>query len=183
MKFKAMRIAILTGAAALCYSPVVFAQDAGSTAAQDKMFVAKATEGSMAEIQMSKIALKKSRNDDVRAFARKMVDDHTMLINNMKPIADQLGVQPPAKLNKVHQQEEQRLTSMSGDKFDHEYITAMVADHHKDLAEFKTEETTTANPELKSTVAQGEQVVQQHTDMIDQLAQKDGIATPPTSGM
>ena len=157
--------------------------DASSTAAQDKMFLMNSAEGSMAEIQMSRLALKKSKNDEVKTYAQKMIDDHTQLIADMKPFADQMGVVPPTKLKPAHQQEAQRLKAMSGDKFDKEYITAMVADHHKDLGEFKTEETTTANTSLKATVTQGEQVIKMHTDMIDSIAQKNSIATPPMPAM
>ena len=158
-------------------------RDAASTAAQDKTFLMNSAEGGMAEIAMSRLALKKSKNPEVKAFAQKMIDDHTMLIANMKPFADQMGVQPPTTLKPEHQQEAQRLKAMSGAGFDKEYITAMVADHHKDLGEFKAEEASTANPDLKSTVAQGEQVVSQHTTMIDQMAQAKGIATPPMPAM
>ncbi len=154
-----------------------------STAAQDKMFLMNSAEGGMAEIAMSKLALRKSKSDDVKTYAQKMIDDHTMLIANMKPFADKMGVQPPTKLKPAHMQEAQRLKAMSGDSFDKEYITAMVADHHKDLGEFKAEEASTANPDLKSTVAQGEQVIQQHTTMIDQMAQTKGIPTPPMPAM
>ena len=128
---------------------------------------------------MSNMALKKSKNPDVKAFAQKMVDDHTKLISDMKPFADQMGVPPPTKVPKDAQQEEARLKAKTGDNFDKEYITAMVADHHKDLGEFINERDTTQNQDLKATVAQGTQVVKQHTDMIDQMAQAKGITTPP----
>lgn len=175
MKTPLLRSAVL-GTAALCLSLPAWSQD---TAAQDKTFVMKASEGSMAEIAMSKLALRKSKNDEVKTYAQKMIDDHTMLLNSMKPIADQMGVQPPTKLNPTHQAESARLKSMAGDKFDKEYITAMVGDHHKDLGEFKAEQDTTANADLKTVVTQGTQVIQMHTEMIDQMAQKNGISTPP----
>lgn len=179
MKINGLRLAVLTGMAAVCCSTSAFSQDASSTAAQDKMFLMKSAEGSMTEIQASKLALKKSKNDEVKTYAQKMIDDHTMLISNMKPFADQMGVMPPTKLSKPHQMEAQRLESMSGDKFDKEYITAMVADHHKDLGEFITEQSTTANPDLKAAVTSGTKVIQEHTEMIDAIAQKSGISTPP----
>ena len=170
-----MRTAVL-GATSLCCLYTAQAQD---TAAQDKMFVAKASEGGMAEISMSKLALKKSKNDDVKAIAQKMIDDHTKLNSDMMPFASQMGVPPPTKLNPEHQAEAARLKSMSGQNFDKEYITALVADHHKDLGEFIAEQNTTSNTELKSTVTQGTEVIRAHTEMIDQTAQKMGITTPP----
>ena len=169
---------VLAATMACCMSGLR-AQDASSTTAQDKTFVMKAGKGSLAEIQMSNMALKKSKNADVKAFAQKMVDDHTKLIADMKPFADQMGVPPPTKVTPEAMQEEARLKAMSGEKFDKEYITAMVADHHKDLGEFMTERDTTANQDLKATVAQGTQVVKEHTQMIDQMAQTKGIPTPP----
>jgi putative membrane protein len=176
MKTNYWKIAV-AGLAAVCLSGAFAgAQD---TAAQDKMFLMKAAAGSMAEIQASQLALKKSKNADVKAFAQKMIDDHTMLLANQKPFADQMGVQPPTKLMKPDMDEMARLKSMSGDKFDTEYITAMVGDHHKDLGEFMTERDTTANADLKTVVAQGTDVVKQHTMMIDQMAQAKGITTPP----
>ena len=171
-----MRSAAL-GMAAVCMGGM--AAGAQDTASQDKMFLMKSAEGSMAEIQMSQLALKKTKNPDVKTFAQKMVDDHTMLIANMKPFADQMGVQPPAKLKPEHMQEMARLKAMSGDGFDKEYITAMVGDHHKDLGEFMTERDTTSNADLKTTVAQGTDVIKQHTEMIDTMAQAKGIQTPP----
>ena len=185
MKSLWIRSAVL-GVSALCVGGVALGQDAASagsqgassTMAQDKMFVKNAAEGSTAEIQLSQMALKKSHNDEVKQYAQKMVDDHTKLISDMKPFADQMGVTPPTTLNATHKAQAARLRSMTGDKFDKEYVTAMVADHHKDLADFTAEGNSTANPDLKNTVMQGTQVIKQHTDMIDQIAQKDGIATP-----
>jgi putative membrane protein len=177
-----MRAVLIGGMIMACCGTGALAQaspNGTDSAAQDKMFLMKSAEGSMAEIQMSQLALKKSKNDEVKQYAQKMVDDHTKLISDMKPFADQMGVTPPAKLNPSHMQEVARLKSMSGDKFDKEYITAMVGDHHKDLGEFQAEEAATSNQDLKSTVAQGEQVIKMHTEMIDGIAQKNGITTPP----
>ncbi len=169
------------GMTVLCCGASALAQ--GDTMAQDKMFVYKATQGSMDEIAAAKMALKKSKNDDVKMFAQKMVDDHTKLIADMKPYADQMRVTPPTKMSKEDQIESQRLASMTGEKFDKEYVTAMVADHHKDLGDFKHEADTTSNADLKATVTSGEAVIQQHTDMIDAMAQKMGIQTPAQPSM
>jgi putative membrane protein len=176
IKSMRMRAAVLA-VAAICTSGVV--AQAQDTASQDKAFLMKSSEGGMAEIQMSQLALKKSKNPDVRQYAQKMIDDHTTLLANMKPFATQMGVQPPMKLNPEHMQEMARLKGMSGESFDKEYITAMVGDHHKDLGEFMTERDTTQNADLKTAVAQGTDVIKQHTEMIDTMAQAKGIATPP----
>jgi len=142
---------------------------------KDKKFVHKAAEGGMAEIQLSQLALQKAGSDDVKQFAQKMVDDHTMLNDSMKPIADQMGVKVPTKLAKKDQAEYDKLNGMSGDAFDKEYLAYMVKDHHKDLREFRQEDATAGDPALKTAVDKGTSVIQEHTQMVEQLAKSKGV--------
>lgn len=141
---------------------------------KDKLFLRTAAEGGMAEVQMGQLAAQKGGSDEVKQFGQKMVDDHTMLNNAMKPIADSMGVRAPTKLNKKDQQEFDKLNGLSGDAFDKEYLTFMSKDHHNDLKEFKEEDMTAGDPSLKAAVDKGIQVIQQHTMMVDQLAKSKG---------
>ena len=54
-----------------------------ATTTEDKMFVTESTEGSLTEVELGKLALKKSKNPEVTEFAQKMIADHTQLINDM----------------------------------------------------------------------------------------------------
>lgn len=175
MKNHVLSLSALALASSLCCAAPVIAQDAGSSAASDKTFLMNADEGNSAEIGASQIALKKSKNPDVKAYAKQMIDDHMKLRSDMKPLADQMGVTTPQPLNATHKIEMQRLSQLSGNKFDMEYMKAMDQDHHKTLDMFKNEEQTTSNQDLKAAVQQGEPVIQQHTDMADQMAQKMNI--------
>ena len=85
---------------------------------QDKMFLQKASEGGMAEVQLGQLAAQKGNSAEVKQFGQKMVEDHTRLNEQMKPIADTLGVNAPKHLNKVDQAEYDKLSSLSGDAFD-----------------------------------------------------------------
>ncbi len=161
--------------AATLLTPAAFAAD---TAHQDKEFVTDSGIGSLAEIQMAKLALQNSQNPEVRHFAQKMIDDHSMLIEKMKPFAEKMGVPPPTKLNRSEQDEYDRLAKKKGSEFDQDYIKTMVLDHHKDLKDFTKERDTTANPDLKATVIAGRAVIFQHTTMIDGIAHKNNIPVP-----
>ena len=145
----------------------------------DKVFLFKATQSSMGEIELSQMELKHTKNDELKSFAQQMVTDHQKLIADTKPFADQMDVKPPTKLNVDDAIEARRLKSESGDKMDMEYVKAMVAGHHKALALMMTERDTTMNADLKPVVTQGTDVVKQHTEMIDGMAQKMNIPTPP----
>jgi putative membrane protein len=149
-----------------------------NTQVQDKMFLHNAAEGGMAEIQFGKLAAEKGGSDAVKQFGQKMVEDHTKLNDQMKPIAASMGVPEPKQLNKAGQAEYDKLNSLSGDAFDTEYITIMVKDHRKDLHEFRNEQSATTNPELKMAVAQAEPVISQHLSMIESIAQQKGMVVP-----
>jgi putative membrane protein len=150
----------------------------GGTQLQDKVFLQKASEGGMAEVQLGQLAAQKGNSAEVKQFGQKMVEDHTRLNEQMKPIADTLGVNAPKHLSKADQAEYDKLSGLSGDAFDQEYITDMVKDHRKDLHEFRREETATSNPDLKQAVSQAEQVISQHLSMIQGIAQQKGIQVP-----
>jgi putative membrane protein len=164
----------------------VFAQDTQSQPMQpamtqqqkDKMFVRHASEGGLAEVRFGQLAAEKAQNPDVKAFGQKMVDDHSALNEKMKPIAESLGVTPTSKLNAKDEAEYNKLSGLSGDDFDKEYVADMVADHRKDLREFRHEEAVAADPQLKDAVTSGEKVIAEHNRMIDQLAPKIGVAVP-----
>jgi putative membrane protein len=150
----------------------------GGTQLQDKVFLQKASEGGMAEVQLGQLAAQKGNSAEVKEFGQKMIEDHTRLNDQMKPIAGTLGVNAPKHLNKADQAEYEKLSNLSGDAFDQEYITDMVKDHRKDLHEFRREETATSNPDLKQAVSQAEQVISQHLSMIQSIAQQKGIQVP-----
>jgi putative membrane protein len=143
---------------------------------RDKMFVRKAAAGGLAEVQFGQLAVQKSSNDDVKKFAQKMVDDHTMLNENMKPIADSMGVSAPKKLTKGDQAELDKLNGLSGPDFDKEYLGAMVKDHRQDLKDFREEEASATDPQLRDAVLKGEKMIAQHKQMVDQLASANGVA-------
>ncbi len=167
---------------AMVTSPLL-AQDPSATqpvdqAQKDKMFVHKAAEGGLDEVQLGQLATQKSNNPDVKAFGQKMVDDHTMLNNNMKPIADKLGVMVPDHLNKKDQATYDQLSALSGDAFDKAYVTDMVEDHRKDLREFKHESMTAADPQLKDATTSGSEVIAGHLKMANDLAKELGVSVP-----
>lgn len=144
---------------------------------QDKQFLMTASQSDLTEITLSKLALTKSTNPQVKAYAQKMITDHSKLEADMKPFADQMGVPPATALNAEHQGLLDQLQGLSGGDFDKQYMTDMDTSHHAALDVFKSELSTTTDAHLKPTVAKGEKVVAQHTAMADKLSSKLGGTT------
>jgi putative membrane protein len=189
------RIVTLCGAALLC-GATAYAQStadsaqSGSSAASassgqasraDKMFAKKAMQGGMAEVQLGQLASQKGGSDDVKQFGQKMVDDHTKLNDQMKPIAQQIGVTPPTQVSAKDQALMTKLQGMSGKQFDNAYIKAMVKDHKMDLKEFSKEGSTGKNPALKDAASSGAQVITEHLNMAQQLAKTHHVSTSGTT--
>lgn len=149
----------------------------GPAMMMDKAFVRKALEGGMVEVQLGQLAAQKSSNPDVKQFGQKMVDDHTKLGEEMKQVAQQMNVKPPESLPSKDKSKIAKLSALSGDAFDKAYIQNMVKDHKQDEKEFKQEAMNTSNPALKDVVSQGEQVISQHLQMIEQIAQKNNVSS------
>ena len=162
--------------AALTMNGAMRAQDATKSA--DKTFIKDATEGSLAEVNFAKLALQKSQDPNVRKFAERMITDHEKLINSFKPFVAKYNVKVSGTPIADHAKYEE-LKLKSGTSFDRTYVETMVKDHNDDLQKFIDEENSTADPDLKSTVAKGEGVVKEHTEMIDNIAHMGGIQTPP----
>jgi putative membrane protein len=142
--------------------------------AVDKAFVKKALEGNMAEIEMGKLALQKSNDDQVKQFAQRMVDDHGKMQDQLKPAAQQMGVKVPDGPSKGQMKSMDKMKALSGDAFDQAYIKDMVKDHKKDDSDFKLEAQSTQNPQLKQLVMQSDQIIESHLQQAQQIAQTKG---------
>ena len=172
---KRIGLALATTGLAVGMCSAGFAQD---TKSADKTFIKDASEGSLAEVNFAKLALEKSQDPNVRKFAQKMITDHEKLIDSMKPFAAKYNVKPSGTPIMDHAKY-QELKMKSGTDFDRAYVEAMVKDHNDDLEKFIKEESSTADPDLRATVAKGEKVVLEHTKMIDDIAHMGGIPAPP----
>jgi len=143
----------------------------------DRDFVHKALQGGSAEIQLGQLAAQKSQSEDVKQFGEKMVHDHSQMADQMmKPLAKQLGVSEPKGLSKQDKNLLATLEKLSGTEFDQTYIKAMVKDHQQDLKDFREEASMSQDPNVKKAAEQGQTVISEHLQMIEQIAQKHGVA-------
>lgn len=141
----------------------------GKVTADDKHFMKEAMEGDMAEIQLAQLAQQKASSGQVKQFAQRMIDDHTKLDAQMKPLAQQFGVDAPTDLSAKHKAVQGKLQALSGAKFDQEYVKAMVSDHREDDQAFLRESTLTTDPTLKNAVSQAEPIIAEHLRMAQDL--------------
>lgn len=148
------RLAVLI----LIFSFAAFAQTGTQTKAKssksganpDAAFAKKAAQGNMAEVALGKVAQQNAQSDDVKKFGQRMVDDHGKAQQDLEGVASKANITLPTDVNAQQKAEQQRLEKLNGAAFDRAYMTMMVKDHTKDVAEFKKEANNpSANSDLK----------------------------------
>ena len=87
----------------------------------------------MAEIELSRMALEKSTNLDIKSFAQRMVDDHGAAGSKLKSVVSGQPIEWPAQIDDKHRKTADELAQKAGADFDRDYVKAMV-DGHQDLA-------------------------------------------------
>jgi len=134
----------------------------------------------MAEVDLGKLAASKATNPDVKQFGQRMVDDHGKANDELKSWASQKNVTLPTDLDAKHKAEHGRLEKLSGDAFDRAYMTSMVADHNKDVAEFQRESKAAKDPDLKAWVTKTLPTLQDHQKSAKEISGKvHGSAAKP----
>lgn len=112
----------------------------------EKDFVADAIKGDTSEIVLGQLALSKSSNPGVKAFAQTLINDHTKAKAQAKTVAEKLGLAPPSAVMPEAEQELKKLEKLNGDAFDKEFVRYMVKDHEKDIASFRKESQSGSGP-------------------------------------
>jgi putative membrane protein len=138
----------------------------------DKKFLAFAAQSDQNEIALSQVAEEKATNPAVKAFAEKMVKEHTQMTESMKPFAESWGLTPPTGPDADHQKELDKLNGLLGNDFDKEYIDQMVTDHTKALSKFTTEAKDTKDAKFRAAVIKGKTAVAAHKNMAYDLKKK-----------
>ena len=136
-----------------------------SSAKADHTFAMKAAQGGMAEVELGKLATEKASNPDVKAFGQKMVDDHTKANDQLKDIASKQSLALPTDVSAKDKAEKDRLSKLSGDAFDKAYMSHMVMDHKKDVADFQKEAKSGGDDQIKNFAQQTLPTLQEHLKM------------------
>lgn len=135
----------------------------------DKKFLATVSQAGVNEIKLSELAEQKASDPRVKAFAEKMVKEHTALADQLKPYADSWGVAPATDLDDSHKSDYEKLNGLSGKDFDKEYMADMVSDHNKAEDLFKSEIKDTKDMKFRKTVEGGYSHVVAHDNMAKSL--------------
>lgn len=98
------------------------ASSADKLSDRDQKMMKQLAEAHLGEIQLGKMAQDKAQSDEVKSFAKKMVDDHTKALDDLKQIAQSKGATLPEEPGKQQMAMQKKLEGQSGAKFDRQYM-------------------------------------------------------------
>jgi putative membrane protein len=166
---KMIRMICLAG---LCFTASLMPVKVRAQSDDDKKFLAMAAQSDQNEIALSKLAVEKATDPAVKAFAEKMIAEHTKMSQGMKPFAESWGLTPPSGPDGDCQKELDKLNKLSEKDFDKEYIDQMVTDHSKALSAFTKEAKDTKDKKFQTVVIQDKTAVAAHKNMAYDLKKK-----------
>jgi putative membrane protein len=138
--------------------------------ALDRQFVIDAAQGGMAEVQLGQLALERSRNPEVKQFARQMIQEHTRANERLMRLATQKGITPPTTPGPKYEASMSRLMQLSGESFDQAYMNeAGVNAHMESAAVYQRQAGLGQDPDLKAFAATILPRVQGHLEMASEM--------------
>ncbi|GIH62251.1 DUF4142 domain-containing protein [Microbispora siamensis] len=136
---------------------------------QDKAFLIGAHQDNLAEIQGGQLAERQAGKQSVKDAGRKFVEDHTSLDDQLKRVAEKLGVDLPGKPSEEQQAELRQFAAKSGTAFDRAWIDAQVTDHRKTLVSLDKEVSSGSSLEVKNLARDAKPVVQEHLNLVESI--------------
>jgi putative membrane protein len=126
-----------------------------------RYFIIQASIGNLQEIQIAKLALQRSTNSEVKAFANRMIKDHGQAQTQLMQIVKNRNFQIPAEATDTPV-EDLMLKNLPAKDFDRIYVHMMVPDHRQTVHLFESYALTGKDPDVSSFAKQTLPTLKEH---------------------
>jgi putative membrane protein len=116
----------------------------------DHTFLEAAAQGGQAEVALAKYASEHAQNSKVKSYASTLESDHSRNNKELEDLAGRKTLHLTTSPTATQRATQTRLEKLQGAAFDRAYITEMVHDHQKDVAEFEKVARTASDPDVKA---------------------------------
>ena len=136
---------------------------------EDAGFAIEAASGSLAEVELGKLALHNGENKRVKNFGAMMIKDHSKANVKLMALAKNKNITLPAKPSVADQQIIDKLSKKWGAEFDKAYIQDMIADHEDDIKAFENASKNGSDPDIKAFATKTLPMLKNHLDAINTI--------------
>ena len=141
----------------------------------DTSFIEQAALGNLGATRMGEIAQQKGENAEVKAFGQKLVSDHRQANEELKPLAQKLGVAIPTSLDRKFQDKLGKIQNANGAEFDKEFAKCAVKGHKMALSCVEEASMKASDPQVKAYAQQSAAKMRQHLQAAQSLARTVGV--------
>ena len=139
----------------------------------DQKMMNDLAQANLAEIKAGEMALQKSQNPEVKAFAQKMVDDHGAAMKELTSLAQSKGVTLPNEMDTKHKALTTAMEKLSPERFDKTYLSqGGISDHKKTSKLVRDIQTKAKDSDLKAMAAKLQPAIDGHLKMAQEAKAK-----------
>lgn len=135
---------------------------------QDKQFLQEMYGCGMAEIEGGHMAQQCSKDAAVKSFGQRMIHDHTQADQELRTLAQKLGVQLENRIEQQAQQKLDQVHMLTGSEFDREYILYQVHEHEQDVQKAEQQARQTQDKDVRQCAEMLASMFQAHLDLARQ---------------
>jgi len=137
-------------------------------------FVKEVSEGGLMEVELGKLAAERAASNQVKDFGKRMQQDHSKAAKELEQIAANKGIQLPKQLEGKHKSTVEKLSKLSGEKFDREYMETMIKDHKEEVEKFQRQADKAKDAEIKNFAAKQIPTLKKHLELAQSTGQQVG---------
>lgn len=153
----------------------------------DSNIVAKLDASDKGEVELARLMETKATNDSVKAYAKKLVTDHTKSEKDVMNLERQAKLaEKPLKSDTTRQAASHELAALrsmkKGKSLDSAFVQHEVEDHQHDIADAKAMQNQAKNDQLKQLIGQTLPTLQDHLSIAQRLSQQLASGAASDSG-
>jgi putative membrane protein len=138
----------------------------------DAKFVRDAAMGGLMEVQLGKLAKEKAFSEKVKEFGSRMEQDHSKANSELMKIVSEKGVNIPSEVDAAHKSKIDKVSKLSGDEFDRQYVQGMISDHRSDIKKFQNQSQRGKDPALRAFATKTLPTLKEHLKLAETTAQE-----------
>lgn len=161
------------------FAPAVLAQAAKETVGgQDRAFIVGEAGNQLMDLKLGELATGRAASREVKNFGRSAASDQAEINKELRLIAKKKGVTVFSEMPEKNIGYVTRLSGISGENFDRQYISLALEEYAKELEDFRREAGAGQDPDLRSFAAKNVPLLEKKLARANEISHKLGGPVP-----
>jgi putative membrane protein len=132
---------------------------------RDQKFITDKAMSGMMEVELGRWAAQKGTSEEVKAFGRRVVEDHSKVNTELKQLASAKGITLATEMDRKHQSNISKISRLTGEEFDRAFSKMMLKSHEDSVKDFEKVSTSSEDAELKAFASKVLPTLQEHLQL------------------